>query len=145
MSPAANEPRTSLLLVRTSQAVIGLPLGSVLETLRPLPCAPVEGAPPELLGLSVIRGAPVPVVDLARALGHAPGPAARLVTLRTGVRSLALRVDGVVGTTSLPTRELNALPPLLGEESGLARLGRLDRELLLVLEPARLLPPALVA
>lgn len=131
----------TLLLLRTSRAVVGLPIATVVETLRPLACAPIAGAPPELLGLSVIRGEPVPVVDLARALGHDPGPATRFVTVRAGARTVALQVEAVLGTSTLAPERMAALPPLLGDASQLGWLGRLDHELLLVLEAGRFVPP----
>ena len=45
-----------------------LPLVHVLEVMRPLPLEKVEPAPAFLLGLAVIRGEPLPVVDVAALL-----------------------------------------------------------------------------
>ena len=126
-----------------------LPLGHVVETLRPLPVEPLAGAPAFVQGLCVIRGVPRPVVDAARLLGaQAPGAlppdrsAARFVTVWAGARQVALAVDAVLGVRTVPPDSLQALPPLLHEAGAeaVAAVGRLDAELLLVLRSSRLLP-----
>jgi purine-binding chemotaxis protein CheW len=92
----------------------------------------------------LLRGAVVPVVDLGLVLGMGGVEATRFVSLRVGSRSVALAVGAVIGIRPLERQALSALPPLLGAGDGpaLQALGRLDRELLLVLESARLLPDA---
>jgi purine-binding chemotaxis protein CheW len=132
------------LLCRVHRAVCALPLSEVVETLRPLPIEPIAGAPAFVRGLSVLRGAAVPVVDLGLVLGMGGVEATRFVSLRIGSRSVALAVEAVIGIRPLERQILSALPPLLGAGDGpaLQALGRLDRELLLVLDSARLLPDA---
>src|SRR5271155_6034274 len=46
-----------------------LPIGHVVETMRPLPTEPVAGAKAFVRGLALIRGAAVPVIDLAHVIG----------------------------------------------------------------------------
>ncbi|MFC4167912.1 chemotaxis protein CheW [Teichococcus aestuarii] len=71
-----------------------------LEGIQPcVPLTRVPRAPEWLLGMASLRGAPVPVVSLARLLGREeapPGRAARLVLLRGGT-PLALSVEAVLG------------------------------------------------
>lgn len=116
-----------------------------METLRPLPVEPLAGAPDFVLGVAILRGMPVPVVDAARLLGAASttgtGPA-RFVSLRVGERSIALAVDAVEDVRVLGPAELAELPPLLREARAevLEALGRLDADLLLVLRSAALVP-----
>jgi purine-binding chemotaxis protein CheW len=137
------------LICRVVQQYCALPLQHVIETLRPLPATPLAGAPDYVLGLSVIRGAPVPVVDAARLLGAGPAPSShspsRLVLLNTGTRRVALAVDAVVGVQALDSRSQQDLPPLLREagDGAIESLGLLDAELMLVLQSAHLLPPQL--
>jgi purine-binding chemotaxis protein CheW len=135
-------PQADVLFVRTASLICAIPLAHVAETMRPLPMEPAAGAPPFVLGLSVIRGQPVPVVDLGSLLGdHAARPA-RWVTLRVGARRVALAVDAVVGAHHLGSATLEELPPLLRDaHSGrVESLGALDSQLLLVLRTTRLLP-----
>lgn len=133
------------LLCRVHRMLCAIPLREVIETLRPLPIEPLSGAPSYVCGLSILRGAPVPVVDLGLLLGVEQVRATRLVALRAGARSVAVAVSAVLGVHALPGDA--ALPPLLRDAAGGAvqGLGSLDRELLLVLEGARLVPEEVYA
>jgi purine-binding chemotaxis protein CheW len=122
-------------------------LEHVVETMRPLPIERVAGAPACVRGVAIVRGAPVPVLDVASLLGDAeavaPGieatTSARFVTLKVAARRVALAVDRVIGVRSLGTRSIHGFPPLLGDAHAnvIAAIGTLDNELLLVLRNAR--------
>lgn len=115
----------------------------MLETLRPLPLRPLKATAAFVCGLSVIRGAPVPVVDLSAVIGSPRADSIRRwVTVRLGDRRVALAVEGVLGIRELEDSTLQALPPLLRDANrGLIEaVGMLDSELLMVLEAGRLLP-----
>src|SRR5688500_14337406 len=65
----------------------------VIEVMRPLPCEPLAGVPPFVLGVSVVRGSAIPVVDAARLVGGPPAVATRWITLRLApARAAALAV-----------------------------------------------------
>jgi purine-binding chemotaxis protein CheW len=134
-----------MLLCRARRLLCALPVEVVLETMRPLPVTEIGGSPAFVRGLSLIRGVPTPVVDLG-ALLAAPEAArtGRFLTLRVGSRTVALAVEEVLGFRRLGT--LAGLPPLLSEvrREAVAAMGRLDRELLLVLETSRLLGKAVL-
>ena len=137
------------LLCRIGSCIGALGLGVVRETMRPLPIAPLGGgAPPFVLGLAIVRGVPIPVIDAAAVLGSSestrPG---RFVSLKVGERSAALAVDAVLEIRSLPPGMLAETPPLLlGADRGLVSLvGELDAKLLAVLEAARLVPESVWA
>jgi purine-binding chemotaxis protein CheW len=144
---ATDDPNTDVsLLCRLQTRLCALPLGLVVETMRPLPVEPVSGTPDFVLGLAIIRGAPVPVVDATRLLGgETETPPARFVTLRLGDRRVALAVDAVVGVRALHAASLEALPPLLRDATAdvVSAIGSLDEQLLLVLRNARLVPERL--
>jgi len=96
-------------------------------------------------GVSIIRGSPVPVVDLARLLGNVTAEVrTRLVVVRVGERSAALSVERVLGVRSLDSSTVSELPPLLAGASSevISAIGSLDARLLLVLETSRVLPDA---
>ena len=136
--------RTSfeVLLCRAGLHFCGLPLEAVSETMRRLPVSEFASSPAFVEGLSVVRGVPMPVVNLGRLLGQASSPpASRFVSLTTGSRALVLGVDEVVGVRRLDADDTE-LPPLLGAAHAQAveALTTLDRELLLVLSSARLVP-----
>jgi purine-binding chemotaxis protein CheW len=129
------------LLCRVRGATCAIPLADVLECMRPLPLESLTGAPTFVLGAALIRGLPVPVLDLGALLGGTPVRAERWVTLKVGERSVALAVDAVVGIQPLAGDALAELPPLLRDAGSalVAALGSKDQELLLVLQHARVL------
>lgn len=133
--------KTSLhsLICRVGERTCALPLEHVREVMRPLAIERVPSAPAYLLGLSVIRGENVPVLDAGWLLEGTPGAVTRLVVLRVAERRVALAVAAVVGTRALEPAELEGLPPLLAGARELVRaLAVLDGALLEVLESARL-------
>ena len=140
-APGQAETRLALLL-RARARRCALPIEDVVETLRPLPLTEVPAAPPYLRGLSVIRGAPVPVLDLGALLGDPPSEAAtRFVVLRLGERRAALAVEEVLGLREISAREQHELPPLLQDAGELiSRVAARDSELFAVLATARLVP-----
>lgn len=111
--------------------------------MRPLPIEAMAGVPPFIKGLSIIRGAPVPVVDVGLLIGDAPGARiTRFVTLRVKERSVALAVAAVTGVVELAPDKLQALPLLLGDSSAeiIGAIGSAEAQLLVVLRAARIVP-----
>jgi purine-binding chemotaxis protein CheW len=142
------------LLFRVRARLCALPLAHVVETMRPLPVETMSGAVSGVRGIAIIRGEPVPVVDIAGLFRDGPensmvesGPelSARFVTVRITGRTVALAVDGILGTRALALESFGELPPLLrGAGSDLVdSIGTLDCELLVLLRSARLVPPSL--
>lgn len=139
-------PPARILSLRSGRRVCAVPLEHVMEVMRPLPVEPLAGAPAFVAGLAVIRGQATPVLDLDALLGGnsaaIPAASGRFVTLRVANRPIALRVDAVLAIQPLAADRLAALPPLWQgpHPPAVTALGTLDRELLIVLETARLLP-----
>jgi purine-binding chemotaxis protein CheW len=133
---------TEVLLVTAGQCTCAIPVSNVSETLRPLPIDAVAGAPEFIMGLSVIRGVPLPVIDLARLLERAETStsSSRFVTVRVSERRVALAVGAVIGVRSLAAIRLLELPPLLRSARAdfIERLGTIDADLVLVLRGSRL-------
>lgn len=117
----------------------------VVEVMRPLPIEGLADVAPFVLGVSVIRGTPTPVVDVAALLDQrrCQRPS-RFVLIRVGERRVALAVASVLGVRPLQGDTLHALPPLLRNASDqtLSALGTLDAHLLSVLGAGYLLPPS---
>lgn len=118
-----------------------MPLAHILEVMRPLPLETLADAPAFLRGLSVIRGAPVPVIDLGQLLGQAKTPSARLVTVRVGGRILGLAVAEVLGVRRADAVGPHSAVPFLREaaQEVVSTIGALDSEALLFLEELRVL------
>lgn len=134
-----------LLMVTAGNRVCGLPLLGLRETMRPLPVQPLRGAPDFVRGLSLIRGASVPVVDLGKLLDAAApegGTTRRYVTLKLRAHDVALAVTDVLGTRDIEVDALSRLPRLLdgARVDFVEALGEHDAELLTVLRLARVIP-----
>jgi len=140
-APNTETPVRPALLVRVATHTCALNLAHVVEIMRPLPVEPLAGAPSMLLGLSVIRGAPVPVVALA-GLFKDGGASGRFVIVRAGRRPVALAVDAVLGICEFAPSVYQAMPPLLRDAAaGLVEaIGTLDSELFFVLNTASIVP-----
>lgn len=138
-----------MLVCRVGTKLCALPLGRLLETMRPLAIEPLAQTADFVSGVAVIRGRPTPVLDARKLLGSPSDvPPGRYVTLdlgEGGARVAALAVDAVVGVREVPDALAGELPTLLGDarSSVVGAVTTLDRELLLVLEQARLVPPEL--
>jgi purine-binding chemotaxis protein CheW len=154
MNSSAVEPSSSAahgqniwLLCGTGSFVYALPLTHVVEVMPVLRIEPVCDAPPSVRGLCIIRGTPRPVVDIGLLFGGVAGSSQRLVTVRVGTRIVALAVDRVLDVRSLALNEMAEPPPPLLREVAtdmVSAIGRLDAELLLFLDTARIIPDALL-
>jgi chemotaxis signal transduction protein len=111
--------------------------------MRPAAVERAEPAPKYLLGLAVVRGETVPVVDAGALLTGGNGLLARWVVLRIGSRRVVLGVGEVLGIRALEQAELRQLPPLLaGSKDRVRNLAILDGTFLEVLESGWLLEAA---
>ncbi len=143
-SPAANGSGQSAskfwLLCEAGTHRFALPMADVIETMRVLPIETVAGAPRLVIGLSVIRGAAVPVLDTVRLFEAETTRYERLVTVRTGGRTVAFAASAVLAVQSIEDSRREELPPLLRDAEAIASLARLDEELVFVLRAARTIP-----
>jgi len=138
---APGADRQPALLVRAAGRLCAVPIAHVVEVMRALPVEPIPGAPSFVPGLAIIRGAPMPVVDLGLLTGGRSA-SGRFVTLRLGDRRAALAVDAVVGVRAVDACLLQELPPLLRDAGAevVDAIGVIDTELLVSLRAGRLVP-----
>jgi purine-binding chemotaxis protein CheW len=132
------------LFVTAGPWVCAIPLPHVAETMRPLPIEPLAGMPGFVRGVSLIRGTPVPIIDV-RALLDSGNPSAtfgRFITMKIAERRAAIAVDTVVGVRTLDSGQLGDLPPILRAVGSdiIEAIGTRDAQLLVVLSAARLVP-----
>jgi purine-binding chemotaxis protein CheW len=114
----------------------------VVEVMRVLPIKPVSGGPCYVCGLCIIRGAPVLVIDTGLLVGDRVTAFERLITVRTGSRTIALAAEAVLGIWAIGADKLDQLPPLLRDAATetIAAIGTLDAELLFFLRTAKIVP-----
>lgn len=102
-----------------------LPIDQVHEVVRHVPPRPVASTLPWLTGVTSLRGAVLPVYDLARRLGLDGGePARQLITAGSDGEQVALAVEDV---EEIVTVDATAIAPPRGLEDpsmrGIARMG----------------------
>lgn len=103
---AASGARVVALVFRAGPFFCALALDEVLETMRPLPTRPLAGTPPYVRGLTILRGAPAPVVDVTHLLTGLEGEIARYVAVRAGRGPIACATGPVLGV-----RRVHVEPP----------------------------------
>jgi purine-binding chemotaxis protein CheW len=111
--------------------------------MRPLPIERVADPQPFVLGVALVRGGALPVVDLGALLGEPTREGRRFITVEVDAdRSVALLVDEVLGVSSAPIA--GEAPPLLRDAAheAIDAIARRDAHLLTVLRAGRLLPEA---
>src|SRR5215213_1531126 len=85
------------LVFRAGSLLCALRLDEVIETMRPLPTRPLAGTPPYVRGITIMRGVPAPVVDVARLLAGEAAETARFVAVRTEHGPIAFATGPVLG------------------------------------------------
>jgi purine-binding chemotaxis protein CheW len=138
---AAPEVAVTALVFRAGALLCALPLDEVIETMRPLETRPLAGTPGYVHGISVLRGVPTPVIDVARLLTGVAGEIERYVAVRTERGPVALATGTVLGIRATDAGPAEAHPALLGGSHRLvAGVGTLGSEPLLLLQNMRAVP-----
>jgi purine-binding chemotaxis protein CheW len=131
------------LVVKVGSRLCAIPLEHVVETMRPLPVERVAQSRAFVLGLAIVRGAPLLVLDASALVGVSrDAPPNRFVTIRERDRSIVLAVDGVIGVADLDAK-FESLPPLVQASDVVDAIAPLDEKLLMVLRAARIVETAL--
>lgn len=133
------------LVFRAGPLLCALRLDEVIETMRPLETQPLAGTPAFVLGISVLRGVPTPVIDVARLLGGGSGKTEeprRYIAVRTERGAVALAVGPVIGIRTIDASATGGHPALLGTRSSrlVAGVGTVGSEPLLLLQSMRAVP-----
>lgn len=143
-TPVLSEEGAGLvsLVFRAGSLLCALRLDEVIETMRPLETHPLAGTPPFVRGISVLRGVPTPVIDVARLLGGGPAEPHRYVTVRTERGAVALATGPVTGIRSVEASASGGHPALLagGASRLVAGVGTAGAEPLLLLQSMRAVP-----
>lgn len=126
------------LLVRCAERALGVPVGRVIETMRPPHLEVLPHAPSWLAGSAIIRGEPTPVLALDALLQLGVGTRTRLVTVRMSTRRAGVLVDSVDRVVHLNNpRSLATLLPFL-DHATVSHLTETDGELVSLLDVLRL-------
>jgi purine-binding chemotaxis protein CheW len=138
---AAPDEAVTALVFRAGTLLCALPLDEVIETMRPLETRPLAGTPAFVRGISVLRGVPTPVIDVARLLAGVTGEVERYVAVRTERGPVALAIGAVLGIQATDAAPADAHPALLGGSHRLvAGVATLGSEPMLLLHNMRAVP-----
>ena len=117
---SAEGARVKLAVLRVGSAVYALDVAHMREVVRWQTITPLPVAPPLIEGVIDLRGAVVPVVDLARALGAGAvnaGRTARIAIVESDGLVMGLAVDAAVEVMSVDAIALED-PPALATQAG---------------------------
>jgi purine-binding chemotaxis protein CheW len=106
----------SFLLFALAGGRFAVPVACVREIVRAVAVSPLPSAPEPVAGVIGVRGEPVPVLDLRRALGRADealGVDEHFLLVRCGPRTVALRADHAEGVASFAADRLAAAEALV--------------------------------
>src|SRR3954469_9299606 len=130
------------LVFRAGPLLCALALDEVIETMRPLQTRPLAGTPAFVLGISVLRGVPTPVIDVARLLSGGDGETERYVAVCTERGAVALATGPIIGIRAIGADAAGAHPALLtgGGSCLVAGVATAGAEPLLLLQSMRAVP-----
>ena len=117
---AYSENHVTLGCFEVAGGVYAIEVAQLREVVRWQPVTPLPNAPTLIEGVIDLRGAVVPVVDLARALGLGevkPGLRARICVTETDNLVMGLAVDAAVDVMPVEVERLED-PPSLATQSG---------------------------
>jgi len=139
---ADNAAPAMTLVFRAGSCLCALRLDDVIETMRPSAVRPLTGMPGYVRGVTVMRGVPTPVLDVAHLLGEAHTEIVRFVAVRTERGPAAFATGEVLGIRTAGTHVADPPPgALLGPAGTLvAGVSRLNDQPLLLVQCMRVLP-----
>jgi purine-binding chemotaxis protein CheW len=130
------------LVFRAGSMLCALRLDEVIETMRPLDVRPLAGTPSYVRGVTIMRGVPTPVVDVARLVGGEQAGVSRFVAVRTEHGPVAFATGPVLGIRTVAPDAPPGHSALLGGASSrlVAGVGTIDAEPIILLQSMRVLP-----
>jgi len=138
-----NRVEVQFVTFRIDQQVYALPLELVVRALRMVAINPIPDSPGWLRGVINIAGQIVPVIDLRVLFGlmaHEPNINDRLLITNNQDITFALMVDDVLDVLTLSPHQVEVSNSVISQSRPLKATLQQDDRLVLVLDPAYLLP-----
>jgi chemotaxis signal transduction protein/DNA-binding transcriptional regulator YiaG len=127
-----------LLLVEIGAERLAIPVGMVREVLAAVEPRALPGQPPAMLGVAVVRGEPVPCIDLAALLGIPAAGATRGVVLEARDGPLMALVSDADDVRDVAAEQVLDIPPGWTRCEAVNQLARLGVELVPIVNANRL-------
>jgi chemotaxis signal transduction protein len=121
--PSRPPAEEDLLAIRVAGDAYALPLGDIAGLFKDRRVIPIPSPLPELLGVTSLRGAIVPVYDLSALLGYPPGGSGRWLVLARAPAPVGLTFDAFEGQVRVPRRTIRPA----GEEGARRHVGQAVR------------------
>lgn len=140
---SVDEERTYVSF-RLDREEFGVPIASVREILRVDEITRVPHAPRYVRGVTNVRGRILPVVEIRTRIGLSPlvpTPAARIVVLEVGARTLGLLVDGEARVARVKASQVEPPPDEIvsARSDYVSGVAKRPEGLLILLDPERTL------
>ena len=142
--PGAVTTARAFLLVAGGGLRLALPVEAVGEIHRAARIDALPGAPAGVDGLANLRGRPLPVLDLRGLSGQRSipnSPDQQFVTILSERRPVLLRVDRALDVVRLDPQSFHPVPVPLEGGDCLTAVAAMEDDLLVVLDPERVLSP----
>jgi purine-binding chemotaxis protein CheW len=139
----AKAEEIQLLTFKLDEQEYALNIANVVQVVRMVAVTKTPQAPHYVEGVVNLRGKVIPVVDIRKRYNLPGKPCdlnTQLLIARTDRRLMALIVDVVSKVLTLPSGQLEPPAHIGPEMDNLAAVGKLGDRLLLILDPATLLP-----
>lgn len=137
-----------LVVTKIGDILCGIEIDAVHEIIQVQKITPVAKSPRNMLGVTNVRGAVIPVADLKACLGFPPSQLTddtRIVLVSYREGKIGLLVDAVAEVITLTTDVFQDTKGSAGESKFLRSVARLDDRLILALDHERVIDDGLDA
>ena len=142
--PSQSEDKSRHYVVfRIDQQRYALPLDHVSRAVRMVAVTPIPDAPNSMLGMIVMAGQMLPVIDLRRLFGQAgniPDLQDVLLIVQIQDQTVAVIVDEVLNILEFSSKQIQSPPAAVSQSGFLSAAVQHEDTMILVLDASRLLP-----
>jgi purine-binding chemotaxis protein CheW len=133
-----------LVTFRLGPEEFGVDIHELQEIIRMMPVTRVPKAPQFVEGVVNLRGQVIPIIELRKRLGMDPQPhdkATRIIVVQLAKKTVGFIVDQVGEVKRIPSRVVEAAPPMVAgiESEYISGVGKLEDQLLILLDLNKLL------
>lgn len=129
---------TRHLVIAIGEARIAVRLDAVREVLPAVALHQIPAQPPHMAGVALVRGQPLPCVDLAATIGLPAAEARTVVVLETAAGPLGALVGAADEVLEVDPQSVSRISPGWSGCAAVVGLAAVEGELLAILDPSAL-------